>query len=66
MRYMKVKARELLGVKEFELDQLLELKSFNIEYIDGKRLINIGDTTIGHGHEFGQSSCSESYPCQRG
>lgn len=64
MRYMKVKARELLGVKDFELDVLLDLKKLNINYIDGKRLINVGDTTIGHGHEFGQGFGSPVSPAK--
>ncbi len=55
MRYMKVKAKELLGTTEFDLDVLLELGKFQIEYVHEKRLINVGDTTMAHGHEFGGS-----------
>lgn len=55
-KFMKVKAKELLDVSQFQLDVLLELGKFNIKYVTDKRVIRYGNLEIFHGHEVGVSS----------
>lgn len=49
--YLKVKAPELFGMSQFELDALLDLPMRGIEYINDKRTIKLGKLSIVHGHE---------------
>lgn len=49
--YLKVKAPELFGMPEFELDVLLKFGSRGIGYIKDKRTIKAGKLNILHGHE---------------
>lgn len=49
--YLKVKAPELYGHNNFELDTLLEFGRRNIEYINDKRTVKAGKLNILHGHE---------------
>ncbi len=49
-RYFFVKAPELLGVPEFELDKILGLKEG--ELIRDKEPIQLGDLNVLHGHEY--------------
>jgi hypothetical protein len=49
-RYMQVKAPELLGVKEFELETILQLNSFNIIPLKDNDYILIGKLVVLHGH----------------
>jgi predicted phosphodiesterase len=53
--YLMMKAPELLGVQQFELQHLLGLHDRGIELIGDKRIIKANDLNIVHGHEFGQS-----------
>ena len=53
--YLMMKAPELLGVQQFELQHLLGLNERGIELIGDKRIIKANDLNIVHGHEFGQS-----------
>lgn len=50
--YMIVKAPELLGVKQFEYFAMLGLDELRAEGITDKRMIQLGDLNILHGHEF--------------
>lgn len=52
--FLARKAPEILGIEEFRLDRILDLAAFKIEWIDNKRLIEVGKMTIVHGHEFGR------------
>jgi predicted phosphodiesterase len=49
--YMRLKAPELIGIQEFELDNILQLGSKNIDVIKDKRIVRFGKLNILHGHE---------------
>ena len=51
-RYLSVKAPELLGVEDFEIDKVLGLKSLGMEIVRDCRPIRLGKLNIIHGHEF--------------
>ena len=51
-KYLVVKAPELLGITEFELKNLLNLKSLDITWIEDKRIIKLKSLNILHGHEY--------------
>jgi predicted phosphodiesterase len=52
-RYMKIKAPELLGIDELELEQILRFADFRITRVKDNRPIRLGDhLSIVHGHEF--------------
>lgn len=50
-KWMTVKAPELLGCRDFELDVLLRLGEVRVEYVRDKRIIKAGKLNILHGHE---------------
>lgn len=49
--YMKVRAPELFGDTQFELDVILQLESFGVEIIKEKRTVKAGKLNVVHGHE---------------
>ena len=49
--YMKRKAPEIFGVRDFEIDILLRLGEKRIEFITDKRIVKAGGLSIFHGHE---------------
>jgi predicted phosphodiesterase len=51
-RYMQLKAPELLGVAAFEIQNLLESDSFQMEIVRDKRPIRLGKLLIIHAHEY--------------
>lgn len=51
-RYLRVKAPEVLGVNDFELESILRLKDHNIQLVTDMRVIKAGGLNIIHGHEF--------------
>lgn len=63
-RYMKVKAPELLGLAEFEIENLLSFHDYNCEVIRDKRIIKLGKLPIVHGHEFHSKSTSQVNPAR--
>jgi len=52
LRYMRVKAPELLGVPEFEFDSILGLANFGITSVGDNRPIRLGKLNMIHGHEY--------------
>lgn len=50
-KWLFLKAPELLGFREFELDILLRLGEMKVHYIRDKRIIKAGKLNILHGHE---------------
>jgi len=46
------KAKELIGVEEFELENIIKARSRGIEIIKDKRIIQANGLNIIHGHEF--------------
>lgn len=52
-RYLKVKAPELLGMKEFQIPAVLQFSNVGIEdYVGEKRPIRLGLLNVLHGHEY--------------
>ena len=48
------KAKELVGVEEFELKTIIQNRCPNIEIITNKRIVDINGLPFIHGHEFGR------------
>lgn len=53
--FLWMKAHEIVGVEEFELENILKARAEGIEIIKDKRIIKAGDLNVIHGHEFGGS-----------
>jgi predicted phosphodiesterase len=53
--FLWMKAHELVGVEEFEIENILKARAEGIEVIKDKRIMKAGDLNIIHGHEFGGS-----------
>lgn len=52
VRYMTLKAPELLGLPDFELRSVLGLDAVGAEHIGDKRPIRLGKLNVIHGHEY--------------
>jgi len=63
-KYLKIKAPELLGLTEFEIQNLLGFGARGIELIDGKRIVMAGKLPIVHGHEFWSRSTGGVNPAR--
>lgn len=63
-RFFRQRAPELLGIEAITLPELLELRKFNIEWVNNKRIIRLGKLNIVHGHEFGRSVFSPVNPAR--
>lgn len=50
--YMKTKAPEILGIKQFRLERLLRFEKFGVECVTDKRPIRLGQLNVLHGHEY--------------
>ena len=50
--FLYTKAKELSGVKEFSLYNLIQARAAGIEYVGDKRIMKAGELNIIHGHEF--------------
>ena len=46
------KAKELVGVEEFDLDNIIKARARNVEIVKDKRITNFYGLNIIHGHEF--------------
>jgi predicted phosphodiesterase len=53
--FLWMKAHEIVGVEEFELENIIKARAEGIEIIKDKRIMKAGDLNIIHGHEFGGS-----------
>lgn len=53
--FLWMKAGELDGVDEFNLENIIKARAEGVEVIGEKRIIKAGDLNIVHGHEFGGS-----------
>lgn len=62
--FLKIKAPELLGVSDFRLETLLQMRSFGCQMIESKQVIKAGKLRILHGHEFGRSVFSPVNPAR--
>ena len=52
MHYLWMKAGELVGVEEFELERIISSRANGITIISDKRIIRANELNIIHGHEF--------------
>ena len=52
IRYMRVKAPELLGLAEFEIESVLGLADNDIQLVKDNRPIRLGELNVIHGHEY--------------
>lgn len=53
--FLWMKAHEIAGVEEFELENIIKARAEGIEIIKDKRIVKAGDLNVIHGHEFGGS-----------
>lgn len=53
--FLWMKAHEIVGVEEFELENIIKARAEGIEIIKDKRIVKAGDLNVIHGHEFGGS-----------
>lgn len=63
-RFFRVRAPELLDLQILTLPELLELRKFDIEWVNNKKIIRLGKLNILHGHEFGKSVFSPVNPAR--
>ncbi len=52
IRYMRLKAPELLGIKKFEFESIMELADNDIQMVGDNRPIRLGKLNFIHGHEY--------------
>lgn len=50
--YMRLKAKELLGLAQFDFESVYELKRLRIGMVDDKRPVQMGGLSFLHGHEY--------------
>lgn len=50
--YIMQSAPQLSGLEEFELEAVLQLEKFGVEFVADKRVIGLGDLSVIHGHEY--------------
>lgn len=55
VQFLRLNAKELLGIDEFELRFVLGLNDLGIEWVGEKRPIKYGKLNIIHGHEYRQT-----------
>jgi predicted phosphodiesterase len=63
-RIMRVQAPIFLGIKNFDFSNVYELDRLDIELVENKRIVKIGDLNCVHGHEFGRSISSPVNPAR--
>ncbi len=63
-RYLSVKAPELLGVADFQLDRLLRCADVNVDVVRDKRPVMAGKLAILHGHEFSKGIAAPVNPAR--
>ena len=53
-KFLFQKAKELVGVEEFELENIIKARAEGIEVIKDKRVVMMNELPFIHGHEFGR------------
>ncbi|GIW57325.1 MAG: hypothetical protein KatS3mg083_270 [Candidatus Dojkabacteria bacterium] len=51
-RYMMKNAPEIYGIDDFEVEKILRLSDYKIEYLSGGTFIEAGKLSLIHGHEY--------------
>lgn len=62
--YLEANAKELIGVKEFRFEVLMDFFNSGVLYVNDKRPIHLGHNILVHGHEFGQQIFSPVNPAR--
>lgn len=57
-KFLFQKAKELVGVEEFELANIIKARAEGIEVITDKRIVMMNELPFVHGHEFGRTMFS--------
>ncbi len=52
IRYMRVKAPELLGIPQFEFEEIMGLADYDIQMVSDNKPIRLGKLNVIHGHEY--------------
>lgn len=52
VRYLSVKAPEILGVEEFDIPRILRHADYGVEWVGEMRPIRLGGLNVIHGHEY--------------
>ena len=63
-RFMRVKAPELLNVRDFSFSKIIGAEELGIVVVDDKMFCQMGELNIVHGHEFGRSIFSPVNPAR--
>ena len=63
-KYLMQNAPELFSVKEVQLNNVLHLLDYQIDYVTDKRVINFGKLHIVHGHEYKESIIAPVNPAR--
>lgn len=53
--FLRIKAHELIGVEEFDFQNIIKTRAEGITVISDKRIVKLGSLNAIHGHEFGGS-----------
>lgn len=53
--FLWMKAKEIIGLEEFELHNIVAKRVSDVKVIGGKQIIKMGGLNVVHGHEFGSS-----------
>lgn len=53
--FLFMKAKELIGIEEFEFENIIKARAKGIEIISDKTIVKINELNVIHGHEMGQS-----------
>lgn len=64
IRYMTVKAPELLSVSSFDFEEITHCNKYNVKVVGDKRIVKIGYLNAIHGHEFGKGTFSPVNPAR--
>lgn len=62
--FLKLKAKELLDVNSFRLQELLQFGRYGVTLIESRQMAKIGKLPVLHGHEFGRSVFSPVNPAR--
>ena len=64
VRYLRMKAPELLGLEEFDFKSVMGLDKYDVQMVDNKKPILLGKLNVIHGHEFPHSISAPVSPAR--
>lgn len=65
-KYMFIKAAELIGIEEYNIENILHFSDNNIKLIENQQIVMAGKLPIVHGHEFWPKISTSSANTARG